>query len=104
MIIKGAKEGLAELSGVAKRLTDGKCDFDLRALPDGELSLRLLLENEVLNLPTVTKSGRHITPTECKSDYLRAISVRERRLEESLSELKKELEMLKKKVYGSSIF
>lgn len=103
LVFSESLDGFVSLDGVVVRLTDGKARVDLRYVSDGEYTPHVILKNARLTLPKIKKLGRHIALTECDAEYARRTSIRERRLNRRVSELERELELIKACIYGTKI-
>lgn len=97
-------DGFISIDGIVKILASGECVFDSRLLSDGEYEPTLILKREQIKLPKIKKAGKRIRLAECGSDFVRRISLRERRLAERVKSLEERLEVISKSVYGSTLF
>ena len=97
------EEGLLSIGGIVARVSGGKCRLDLRLIENGSYEPVLILQSKVVRLPRITKSGRKLKPFECTDEFVRSISLRERRLALRVVALEKELKELSSKIYDTTI-
>lgn len=95
---------LLSIDGIVKPLTDGRCTLDLRLLTDGEHEPHLLYAKRKIALPRLTKRASKIRLADCGADFIRRVSLRERRLAERVKELETKLIEVCDKVFGATIF
>ena len=88
----------------------GKVDFLINnaaprmcGIENGSYEPVLILQSKVVRLPRITKSGRKLKPFECTDEFVRSISLRERRLALRVVALEKELKELSSKIYDTTI-
>ncbi len=96
-------DGFISIDEIVAEVTGGVALLDLRLIPDGEFCPVLILQRGRIVLPKVKKSAKRFCLCDCEADYIRKISLRERRLSERVEILERELEELKKSVYGTKI-
>ena len=97
-------DGFISIGHVVSRVVSGVCRFDARLIPNGVHEPRLILTDRVILLPKIIKSAHSVVAADCDSEYVREISLRERRLSERVKELESEIEKLRERIYGSRIF
>lgn len=97
-------DGFISIDGVSKRVKEGECVFDLRLLGSGKYTPVLILCDKSINLPTLIKSGKKLTLADCSGDYVRALSVRERRLEARVAELEATVQKISESISKNTIF
>ena len=97
-------DGFISLDGVAVRLCRGEARVDLRYVSDGEHVPHVILRSGRIALPKIKKCGNSIALAECDADFIRRTSIRERRLAARVNALEEEIELLKKRIYGTKIF
>ncbi len=97
-------DGYLSIDGIVKIVSHGECVFDKRFICEGEYEPVLILKNDRIRLPGIKKVGRSLRLAECGSDFVRRISLRERRLAERVRSLEERLEVIAKSVYGSTLF
>ena len=86
------------------RVESDRAIIGISSLPDGDYQPQLVLEDRTVKLPPMSLSLGILSPTKCDSDYIRALSLRQRRLEESLKTVYARLDQAEKKIFGESIF
>ena len=96
-------DGFITAGGITARVCEGKCLFDLRLMDDGETSPVLILKGSRTVLPALSKLGCTVAPSGVSADYLRSVSIRERRLRERVERLEAEIEKLSKSIYGVTV-
>ncbi len=97
-------EGLLSIDGIAARVSEGKCSFDMRLIDAGCFTPVLITKNKVIKLPEIKKSGKRVSLSECSDDYTRSISLRERRLSSRVAALEKELGLILSRLNTTTIF
>ncbi len=97
-------DGFLSIDNITQHVTRGECVFDLRLLPSGEYTPLLIEKDKTVTLPKIVKNGKKIRLGECDSDFVRRISLRERRLAKRVLGLEGEIEKLSKSVYQNTIF
>lgn len=97
------ENSFVRLGELAERLSEGACVFDLRLLANGEYTPELFLEDKRIALPTIKKTGRLVQIDDCTTDYIRACSQRERRLEALVKSLEERIKLLDERVFGTTI-
>lgn len=98
------QEGYVCIGSISTIIEGDKCSLDISRLPDGEYTPKLVQKNLSRPLPSIKKENGIVRPVDYGVEYLRELSIRERRLCERVDRLSKRLEEISKKVYGSSIF
>ena len=96
-------DGFVKIGDFTSRLDGTKCEFDLRLIENGEHFPTLVIPNNIIRLPKLKKFGRSIEILDCTDGYIRAVSQRERALEEKVANLEVRLEEISNKVYGETI-
>ena len=96
-------EGLLSIGGIVGRVHDGVCRLDMRLIENGSYEPVLILKGGCINLPRLEKSGRKIRLSDCTEEFVRAISIRERRLSMRVRALERELEKISSKIYDTTI-
>ena len=96
-------EGYLSIDGVVVKITDATAHLDLRYVSDGEFRPILVLRHGRISLPTLKKAGKHVKICDPTPDYIRELSLRERRLSERVSELEAELCRIHESIYGRTI-
>ena len=76
--------GYVTIDGVVIKVTDGTASVDLRYVSDGELRPILVTEHSRISLPPLKKAGKCVALCDPDADHIRALSLRERRLETRL--------------------
>lgn len=99
-----ACDGFISIDGVSKRVKEGECVFDLRLLGSGKHTPVLILQDKSINLPTLIKIGKRLTLADCSGDYVRALSIRERRLETRVAELEARVKKISDSISKNTIF
>ena len=97
-------EGLLSIDGVVSRVKDGYCQFDIRYIDEGEYTPLLVTKEDIIKLPCIKKNAKSVTLSKCADEYTRGVSLRERRLEERVSELEKQLLCLITRINETTIF
>ena len=98
-----AYDGFITAGGITARVCEGRCVMDIRLMDDGETTPVLICKNSRIPLPKITKLGSAVTPAGVSSDYIRAISLRERKLREIVKRLEEEIEKISRSVYGVTV-
>ena len=96
-------DGFITAGGITARVCEGKCLFDLRLMDDGETSPVLILKNGRTPLPSIVKDKAGVSPSGVSAEFLRAVSLRERRLRARVKELEEKIEKLSRSVYGVTV-
>ena len=99
-----AYDGFISIENILTRVSRGVCALDTRLISDGEYEPTLILEHGTVKLPRLKKCAKLLRPAECDSDYVRRISLRERRLTERVKTLEAEILKISKSVFGTTIF
>ena len=97
-------DGFISIDGVTARLRGGECIFDLRLLGSGKYTPVLILEDRIVTLPTVIKTGKKFALADCTQEFIRAISKRERELEARVAELEATVKKLADSIFKNTIF
>ena len=97
-------DGFISIDGVTQRVAGGEAVFDLRLISAGEFAPILILKDKTVSLPKIVKNGKRVRLGECDSNFIRRISLRERRLATRVRELEQEIAKLSKSVYENTIF
>nr|MBE6544640.1 hypothetical protein [Oscillospiraceae bacterium] len=98
------QEGYVCIGNISTKIEGNKCLIDISRLPDGEYTPKLVQKNLSRPLPSIKKENGIVRTVDYGVEYLRELSIRERRLCERVDRLSERLEEISKKVYGSSIF
>ena len=104
IIFTNLSEGFLTIGNGTHRFTSGKITLNINSLPDGELSSTVTANGKTIRLPALFKSGGVLYPSEADDEYIRGISIRERRLEARLSALESRTDALEKSVFSTKIF
>ena len=96
--------GYLGIGDLTCELTDGRACLNIRPLSDGKYLPKIVTKCFELALPGLTKRYNTITLAECDSDFVRELSLRERKLEAEVTEIKEKLLALSESVYGAKIF
>lgn len=96
--------GYLSIGGICQRIMGRECTVDVSKLSDGLYTPKILLCDKTVILPTLSIKNGRVSAGEYDSDYVRELSLREKRLSQKLSQMERELEKIKEKVFGSSIF
>lgn len=97
-------DGYITLGSHSARLKGKSCKVEVRDLADGEHTPRLILREKKIDLPVTVNENGAIYPKEHALSEIGEISLRERRLMRRVDRLEKELNEIRKKVFGSKIF
>ena len=97
-------DGYISMGNCGARIKGASCALDTRRLADGEYTPRLILDEGTILLPGLIKQHGIISPKEPDVDYIRALSLRERRLNARVDTLENELKEIKNKVMGTRLF
>ena len=103
LFVKDRSEGFITFGHHTLRLTGGRASIDVRLLDDGSFTPVLIEKSSRTPLPSVIKQGKRISVSYCDEDFVRALSIRERRLCRRVKELEEAIAALKGSVYGSTI-
>lgn len=95
--------GFLRIGNLTARLSDGKCQIDLRLLENGDYTPELVLDNRLVVLPLFRKFGNLVECIDCTDAYIRAVSQRERALSERVKALEEKTRLLEEKVYGTVV-
>lgn len=98
------QEGYVCIGSISAKIEGNKCLLDISRLPDGEYTPKLVQKEMSRALPPIKKENGIVRPIDYGAEYIRELSIRERRLSERIDHLSDRLEEISKKVYGSSIF
>lgn len=96
--------GFLSIDSIVSHVVEGECTVDLRLISSGEFAPILILEGGSINLPGIVKVGKKLRLSECDPDFIRRISIRERRLAKRVKTLESEVEKLKESIYKNTIF
>ena len=97
-------DGYICLGSRTARIKGKSCAIDVRDLECGEHIPRLILEDMTIDLVKIRNENGAIYPKEREACEIGDLSLRERRLKRRTDELELRLEILEKKVFGTSIF
>jgi len=97
-------DGFITFGCITARVKDGKSTIDVRLLDDGECVPELILKESRHKLPRLVKRSRILEPADPDSNFIRRVSLRERRLSERVAELEAQIEKISKSVYGTPLF
>ena len=81
-----------------------ECVVNARHLEDGEYLPRLLLPTGSIDLPKIKVCCGIVAPTDEGASFVRELSLRERRLEERVYRLERQLDELNNKIVGGRLF
>lgn len=95
--------GFLRIGNLTARLSDGKCQIDLRLLENGDYTPELVLDGRLVLLPLFKKFGSVVECVDCTDAYIRAISQRERALSERVKTLEEKISLLEDRVYGTVV-
>ena len=98
------QDGYICLGKRTARIKGKSCAIDVRDLECGEHTPRLILEDMTVDLVKIQNENGAIHPKEHEIGEIGELSLRERRLARRVEELEDRLEILEKKVFGTSIF
>ena len=96
--------GYVQLDKRIEKLNGNSCLIDVRELPVGEHTPRLILEDITLDLPSLINENGAIYPSPHTLEEIGCLSLRERRLCRRVNELEERLTKIENKVFGTSIF
>ena len=96
--------GYIQLDNRVEKLNGKSCLINIRELPVGEHTPRLILEDMTLDLPSLTNENGAIYPSPHTVEEIGSLSLRERRLCRRVNELEGRLEKIENKVFGARIF
>ncbi len=99
----GADEGFVSIDGVVSPVKDGRCVFDTRLINKGEHVPSLITKSGRVTLPKIVKGQCSVQLADYSQDYVRGISLRERRLESRVAELESRIEEISSAVYRNTI-
>lgn len=99
-----AIEGFVSIDGIVSPVKNGVCVFDTRLIDNGEYEPTLIQKRASVKLPRIIKTAGGVHPADYSSDFVRGISLRERRLESKVAELEMKIEQISKSIYGNTIF
>lgn len=104
ILFKNVTDGYFTVGDDTHVISGGALTLNLHLLPDGEISPTLTANGAFIPLPTLYKDGTLLCPSEINDEYIRDVSVRQRRSDIELSKLKEKITALEKSVYGTKIF
>ena len=104
LLFKNVAEGYVTLGDATHKISGGTLTLNLTLIPDGELSPTLTANGTFISLPSLFKDGTLLCPTEIDDEYVRDISIRQRRANVELSGLQEKVAALEKSVFGTKIF
>ena len=96
-------DGYISIDDTVVKITNSTALVDLKYVDDGEFRPILVAERCRISLPPLKKAGKTVSACAPDSDYIRSLSLRERRLEKRVCELADEIHRLRTSVYGSKI-
>ena len=99
----GAGEGFVSIDGIVSPVKNGRCIFDTRLINKGEHVPTLITNNGAVTLPKIVKGQCSVQLADYSQDYVRKISLRERRLESKVAELESRIEQISNAVYRNTI-
>ena len=97
-------EGYISIDYKTEKIIDNSCLIDLTRFPDGEHTPVLTTEDRLILLPSITKEGNKIIPTDYQIVFMRKLSLHQKRSELRLQNLEKRIEEIEKKITGRTIF
>lgn len=97
-------DGFITFGELTVRVKEGKSLLDVRLLDDGEYTPFLILKDCRRRLPRLAKRSRALEPIDPDSDFIREVSLRERKLSKRVAELEAQIEKISKSVYGTTLF
>lgn len=97
-------DGYVVLGSTTARIKGALCALDTRRLEDGEYTPHLVLTDMTVDLPKIRKQYGIITPVEPDTQYLVALSLRERELRERVEKLEGRVLELTQKIEGARLF
>ena len=104
ILFKNVTEGYFTVGDSTHKISCGALTLNLTLLPDGELSPTLTANGTFISLPPLFKDGTLLCPSEIDDEYVRDISIRQRRANIELSGLQEKVSALEKSVFGTKIF
>ena len=99
----GINEGFVSIDGVVCPVKEGKCIFDTRLISRGVHEPRLIMKGSSVPLPKIVKGRDTVSPAEHSADYVRSISLRERRLEARVGELEAKISEISNAIYRNTV-
>lgn len=96
--------GYITIDGVVTTVRDGRGRFDSRLLLRGDYLPTLISDGMMIKLPKIRKGESGVTLSPPEDEYIRALSLRERALEEKVRSLESLVLGLQDKVFGKTIF
>ena len=103
MFFPDIRDGFLSLDGMAVRISDGVAVIDMRYVSDCEFRPTLIQENEKIDLPPLKKVGRCVQICAPGTDYIHALSLRERKLSKRVDALEREIAHIRESIYGKTI-
>lgn len=94
--------GFVTVGSITRSVFEGLCTLDGRILEDGEYEPTLILDKKTVRLPKIVKREDKIRLAECSDDYIRRLSLRERRLALRLEELERRILEICERIGSSS--
>ena len=95
--------GFLRIGNLTTRLSDGKCQIDLRLLENADYTPELVLDGRLVHLPLFKKFGSMVECVDCTDAYIRSASQRERALSERVKALEEKTRLLEDRVYGTVV-
>jgi hypothetical protein len=104
ILFKNVTEGYFTVGDSTHKISCGALTLNLTLLPDGEISPTLTANGAFISLPSLFKDGTLLCPSEIDDEYVRDISIRQRRANIELTKLQEKVSALEKSVFGTKIF
>ena len=102
--IKDVESGFLKLGERTEEIKKGKCLFNTKDFTDEEYLPILIHSKKEIPLVRLQNSGGILTPFPADEKYIRNLSLRAYLLEERLKSAELEIEQLRGKIYGTTIF
>lgn len=104
LVFNKGYNGFISIGHIAARIVGNECNIAIKGLDDGVYTPKLVLCDRVIDLPSVLKENGSIIPQAPNADFIRGLSIRERRLDERVARIERMVEEMYKKVFGTTLF
>jgi len=99
----GVGDGFVSIDGIVSPVKGGECIFDTRLINKGVHEPRLIMKDKSVALPKIVKGRDTVAPADYSADYVRGISLRERRLETRVGELEAKINEISNAIYKNTV-
>ena len=104
MLFEGLDDGYVRIDGVQSKIINGIATLDLGILNDGVYEPTLVLEDKVIHLEAIKKSGGTILPVKTSDSTVRRLLKRVNVLEDTVNTLVERLGAVEEKMRTDVLF